>query len=68
MYNRDTKNLWIEHDDGSTEHLGAAATSVAAYNMIGMAGYLRVTDWGLCAGKSPLREAQIRTPQEQAGR
>lgn len=50
MYNRETKNLWIQHDDGSVDELGTAATKLIAYDKVAEAGYIRSTDWRLCGG------------------
>lgn len=59
MYNRESKNVWIVHDDGSTEDLGQAQTHLEAYDLLGTAGFMRTSDWRLAAGRSPLREAEI---------
>lgn len=63
MYNRDTKNVWIEHDDGSVQQLGTAQTKLDAYDKIGESGYVRFTDWRLSASGSPYREAEIRSAE-----
>ncbi|RGP46539.1 hypothetical protein AWH04_04030 [Rhodococcus erythropolis] len=62
MYNRETKNLWIQHDDGSVDELGTAATKLIAYDKVAEAGYARSTDWRLCGDGMPFREMVI-TPK-----
>lgn len=60
MYNRESKNVWLVHDDDQTEQLGTAETALQAYDMIGLAGFMRVTDWRLVCDGSQLREVEIR--------
>ncbi|WP_422630392.1 hypothetical protein [Rhodococcus sp. (in: high G+C Gram-positive bacteria)] len=59
MYNRESKNMWIVYDDGSTEEVGQADTVRETYVLLDAAGFMRMGDWLLVASGSPLRVARI---------
>lgn len=60
MYNRETKNLWLVHDDASTEQLGTASTEMVAYDLLASAGFMRMSDWLLVADGAPFRAVEVR--------
>jgi hypothetical protein len=60
MYNRESNKVWIVHDDKTTEQLGEASSSMNAYDLLAVSGFMRETDWRLVAAGSPLRETQVR--------
>jgi hypothetical protein len=64
-FNRATGALWVTHADGHTEPVPApwpVSNEFAAATALHRIGAVRLSDWGLVATKSPLRQARIELP------
>lgn len=59
MWDRQTKYVWIKHDDGKTEQLGTAKSEVEAYDMVALAGFARYSNFLLSIAGSPFRELEV---------
>lgn len=59
MYDRESKCVWLVHDDMSSEQLGTADTRLEAYNLAASVGFTRMGDWMLVDNGSPLRYMDV---------